>query len=172
MVSSRTRVVESLHAQWLASCACFRSSRVFWCFDAWEAHCITAFQKGCPLATVQIICKIWDRLDNILLIFFVRQVVFGFPSTSFKSRWLRFLQNFRIKKISFDILIARLWPRFLRKTGHSSWAPAGFRFLKKKHTILTLLYSKNWELMLSRNAVDLMFDSGIGYLGQVYWTNK
>ena len=56
VVSSRTRVVECQPAQWHASCACFRSSRSFRCFDAGKAHCITAFEKGCPFPTVPDHC--------------------------------------------------------------------------------------------------------------------
>ena len=37
----------------------------------------------------------------------VRQLPLHFPSTSFKSRWPRFLGNVWIKMVSFDILIAR-----------------------------------------------------------------
>ena len=57
VVSSRTRFVECQPAQWHASCASFRSSRSFRCFDAGKAHCITAFEKGCPFPTVPDHCK-------------------------------------------------------------------------------------------------------------------
>ena len=57
VVSSLTRVVECQPAQWHASCACFRSSRSFRCFDDGKAHCINAFEKGCPFPTVPDHCK-------------------------------------------------------------------------------------------------------------------
>ena len=57
VVSSRTRVVECHPAQWHASCACFRSSRSLRCFDDGKAHCITAFEEGCPFPTVPDHCK-------------------------------------------------------------------------------------------------------------------
>ena len=57
VVSSRKRVVECQPAQWHASCARFRNSRSFRCFDDGKAHCITAFEKGCPFPTVPDHCK-------------------------------------------------------------------------------------------------------------------
>ena len=41
----------------------------------------------------------------------VRQLPLCFPSTSFKSRWPRFLKNLRIKKILFDIIMGPACPR-------------------------------------------------------------
>ena len=40
----------------------------------------------------------------------VRQLPLRFPSTSFKSRWPRFLKNLRIKKILFDIIMGPACP--------------------------------------------------------------
>ena len=45
------------------------------------------------------------------ILYLCRQLPLRFPSTSFKSRWPRFLKNLRIKKIAFDIIMGPACPR-------------------------------------------------------------
>ena len=63
---------------------------------------ISHYQRWLP---IQPIHSPWRH------IVLVRQLPLRFPSTSFKSRWPRFLKNLRIKKIAFDIIMGPACPR-------------------------------------------------------------
>ena len=60
----------------------------------------------------------------------VRQLPLRFPSTSFKSRWPRFLGNVWIKMISFDVLIAPACPRHCNG-GYAVWREHIIAWLSK-----------------------------------------